>query len=311
MYSLISNSILIIRSSIAPEMSGESANGQAGAGKIALDGKIGFIGGGNMAKAICEGIVTKGLVEYSQIYVSGPNMTNLVTWRDKGAHVYIQNGAIVEECDVIFISVKPHMLADAIANMYDTLKTPNPRSKLFVSILAGVTIKQLQNVLGRIDARVIRVMPNTPMMVGEGCTVFAPGPKATEHDIETVEAILSISGICKQVPESLINAVGSLSGSGPAFVYLIIEALADGGVKMGIPRAMALEFATQTVLGSAKMVKETGKHPAQLRDEVCSPGGTTITGVHALERGGVRAAIMDAIEVATKKADELGAKKHG
>nr|CAH7716323.1 unnamed protein product [Callosobruchus chinensis] len=170
--------------------------------------------------------------------------------------------------------------------MYNTLKSASPKPKLFVSVLAGVTMEQLENC--QLEARIIRVMPNTPMMVGEGCTVFSPGPKATEHDIKIVKSILSVSGVCKQVPESLINAVGALSGSGPAFVYLMIEALADGGVKMGIPRAMALEFASQTVLGAAKMVKDTGKHPAELRDEVCSPGGTTITGIHAMERGGVR-----------------------
>ncbi|CAH1994112.1 unnamed protein product [Acanthoscelides obtectus] len=285
MYPLVSNADLI-RSTLIREMSGESTNDHVG--NIALHRKIGFIGGGNMAKAICEGIVSKGLVEYSQIHVSGPNMTNLVSWRDEGAHVYTQNGAIVDECDVIFISVKPHKLAGAIANMYGTLKIPNPRSKLFVSIVAGVTINQLENVLGRIYARIIRVMPNTPMMVGEGCTVFTPGSKATVHDIKTVETMLSTGGICKQVPESLINAVGALSGSGTAFVYLMIEALVDGGANMGIPRAMALEFATKTVLGSAKMVKQIGKHPAQLKDEVCPSGGTTIAGVHALEKGGVR-----------------------
>nr|CAI5827767.1 unnamed protein product [Callosobruchus analis] len=245
--------------------------------------KIGFIGGGNMAKAICEGIVSKGLVKYSQINVSGPNMESLVTWKERGAHISLENGVTVEQSDIIFLSMKPHILPCAIANMYDTLKSVSPKPKLFVSVLAGVTMEQLENVLCQLEARIIRVMPNTPMMVGEGCTVFSPGPKATEHDIQIVKTILSVSGVCKQVPESLINAVGALSGSGPAFVTL-----ADGGVKMGIPRAMALEFASQTVLGAAKMVKDTGKHPAELRDEVCSPGGTTITGIHAMERGGVR-----------------------
>nr|CAH7716320.1 unnamed protein product [Callosobruchus chinensis] len=288
-------------------MSGETLPGQV----KPISEKIGFIGGGNMAKAICEGMVSKGLVKYSQINVSGPNMENLVTWKDKGAHVSIENGVIVEESDIIFLSMKPHILPCAIVNMYNTLKSASPKPKLFVSVLAGVTMEQLENVLCQLEARIIRVMPNTPMMVGEGCTVFSPGPKATEHDIKIVKSILSVSGVCKQVPESLINAVGALSGSGPAFVYLMIEALADGGVKMGIPRAMALEFASQTVLGAAKMVKDTGKHPAELRDEVCSPGGTTITGIHAMERGGVRAALMDAIEAATKRSEELGAKKHG
>ncbi|KAJ8967124.1 hypothetical protein NQ314_003076 [Rhamnusium bicolor] len=267
-----------------------------------INEKIGFIGAGNMAKAICEGIVRKGLIKYSQVYVSGPHIENLISWKEKGANVSTENGRVVVESDVIFLAVKPHILPSAIVNMYDTLPQTPLKSKLFVSILAGIPMQQLENVLCRLEGcRIIRVMPNTPMMVGEGCTVFSPGQRATERDIELVKCILSVPGICKQVPESLINAVGALSGSGPAFVYVMIEALADGGVKMGIPRAMAIEFAAQTVLGAAKMVKETGKHTGELKDEVCSPGGTTITGIHALERGGIRAAIMDAVEAAAKK----------
>ncbi|KAJ8984253.1 hypothetical protein NQ317_007485 [Molorchus minor] len=277
-----------------------------------INEKIGFIGAGNMAKAICEGIVRKGLISYKQVYVAGPHIENLIYWQEKGASVSTENGKIVEESDVIFLAIKPHILPTAIANMYDTLPQKPLKSKLFVSILAGVPMQQLENVLCSLEGiRIIRAMPNTPMMVGEGCTVFCPGQRATEKDIEIVRSILSVSGLCKQVPESLINAVGALSGSGPAFVYLMIEALADGGVKMGIPRTMAIEFAVQTVLGAAKMVKETGKHPAELRDEVCSPGGTTITGIHALERGGVRASIMDAVEAAANRSAELGEKKHG
>ncbi|CAH1173681.1 unnamed protein product [Phaedon cochleariae] len=278
---------------------------------IPLSEKVGFIGGGNMATAICEAIVKKGLISYNKVYVSGPHLHNLSSWKAKGAHVTIENGKVVEESDVIFLAVKPHILPIAIANMYDTLSDKPIKSKLFVSILAGTPIEQLENILGQLEgSRVIRAMPNTPMLVGEGCTVFSPGQRATDSDIELVHRILTVTGVCKEVPESLINPIGALAGSGPAFVYLVIEALADGGVKMGIPRAMAIEFAAQTVFGSAKMVKDTGKHTGQLKDEVCSPGGTTITGVHALERGGVRAALMEAIECATKRSEELGQKKH-
>ncbi|XP_023019575.1 pyrroline 5-carboyxlate reductase [Leptinotarsa decemlineata] len=273
--------------------------------------KIGFIGGGNMAKAICEGIVNKGLLKYDQVYVSGPNLNNLSVWKEKGAQIFTENGKVVEHADVIFLAVKPHILPTAIANMFDTLNENSLNSKLFISILAGTPIEKLENVLSKLHgSRVIRVMPNTPMMVGEGCTVFSPGQRATDRDIELVRTLLSVTGVCKEVPESLINAVGALSGSGPAFVYLMIEALADGGVKMGISRQLAIEFAAQTVLGAAKMVKESGKHTGQLKDEVCSPGGTTITGIHALERGGVRAAFMDAIECATKKSIEMSEKRH-
>ncbi|XP_019871018.1 uncharacterized protein LOC109599453 [Aethina tumida] len=273
--------------------------------------KIGFIGGGNMAKAICEGIVSQGLISYSQVYVSTLRSESVDVWIQKGANGTTCNGTVVEEADVIFLAVKPHILPEAIASImdYNNRKDKPMKSKLFVSVLAGITISQLERAFAFMENRIIRVMPNTPMMVGEGCTVFCPGQRATPGDIILVKSILEVSGVCKQVPESLINAVGALAGSGPAYVYLVIEALADGGVKMGIPREMSVQFAAQTVLGAAKMVLESGKHTGQLKDEVCSPGGTTITGIHALERGGVRAALIDAVEAAAKKSAELGEKK--
>ncbi|EEZ98115.1 pyrroline-5-carboxylate reductase 3 [Tribolium castaneum] len=274
-----------------------------------LNETIGFIGGGNMAKAIAEGIVKKGLVDYKQLVVSGPRDGSLEYWRGLGSKTTTQNGDVVCDADIIFLAVKPHILPSAVANIYETMKKP-VKGKLFVSILAGITLEALENCLATLEgSRVIRVMPNTPMMVGEGCTVFCPGQRASDDDIALVKTLLETSGVCKQVPESLINAVGALAGSGPAFVYLMIEALSDGGVKMGIPRAMATNFAAQTVLGAAKMVLESGKHTGVLKDEVCSPGGTTITGIHALEKGGVRGAIMDAVEAAAKKSAELGQKK--
>lgn len=274
--------------------------------------KIGFVGGGNMAKAICEGIIKKGLVQFSQIYVSGPHIQNLIWWQDRGANVSTENGRVVQDSDIIFLAVKPHILPLAIANIQETLAAP-VKSKLFVSILAAIDLQQLENVLESIEEcpRVIRVMPNTPMMVGQGVSVFSPGSKATPHDIELIKTILEACGVCKQVPESMINAIAALAGSGPAFVYLIIEALADAGVKQGIPRAMAVELAAQTTVGAAKMVLETGKHTAVLRDEVCSAGGTTIAGIHALESGGVRGSLMTAVEVSTKRALEIGFKKSG
>lgn len=282
-----------------------------GAETLKLNKKIGFIGGGNMAKAIFGGVLKKGIIDGNNVYVSGPNIENLAYWKAAGAHVTTCNGDVVKCCDVIFLAVKPQILPEALAHVYETVTTP-VSSKLFVSVLAGIPLLQLENALkGPLEAcRIVRVMPNTPMMVGAGCTVFCPGQKATKDDVELVQAILSASGICKQVPESMIDAIGALSGSGPAFIYLMIEALSDGGVRMGIPRQMATDFAANTVLGAAKMVIETGRHTGQLKDDVCSAGGTTITGIHALERGGVRGAIMDAIEAATNKSRELGKKQH-
>lgn len=274
--------------------------------------KIGFIGAGNMASAICEGMTRKGLVTHSQLYVSAPSEKTLRKWKEMGVNAVTENGKVAEEADVIFLAIKPHILPAAVADIYKTMNHPNKViNKLFVSILAGITLESLENVLAGFEgSRVIRVMPNTPMMVSEGCTVYCPGQNATEGDIKIVEKILSSSGFCSLVPESMMTGVGALAGSGPAFVYTVIEALSDGGVKMGLPRAMATQFAAQTVLGAAKMVLETGKHTGTLKDEVCSPGGTTIAGIHALERGGLRSSLMDAVETAALKSIELG-QKHG
>ncbi|XP_050308555.1 pyrroline-5-carboxylate reductase 3-like [Anthonomus grandis grandis] len=269
---------------------------------------IGFIGGGNMAKAICSGIINKGMAQYSQIYVSSPHIENLGWWIQNGATASIENVKILEKAQIIFLSVKPHILPLAVASMLKTLPANFTEPRLFVSILAGVTLDQLSKTLRPVgdNVRLIRVMPNTPVMVGEGCAALCAGNGATAHDVKTITSIFSVSGICKEVPESMINSIGALSGSGPAFIYLVIEALADAGVKQGIPRAMAIEMAAQTTLGAAKMVLSTDKHTAVLRDEVCSPGGTTICGVHELESGGVRAAMFNAVEAAAKKSALLG-----
>lgn len=155
-------------------------------------------------------------------------------------------------------------------------------------------------------SRVIRIMPNTPMMVGQGCTAYCPGKNVTDYDISLARAILEATGMCQRVPEVQINAVTAVSGAGPSFAYLLIEALSDGGVRMGMHRDMATKFAAQTILGAATMVLETGKHTGQLKDQVCSAGGATIAGMHELERGGVRGAIMNAVEAAALKAEQLG-----
>jgi pyrroline-5-carboxylate reductase len=181
-------------------------------------------------------------------------------------------------------------------------------SQLVISIAAGITLRAIAQGLGE-STRLVRVMPNTPCLVGASATGFAPGAGATPEDAALVGKLFGAVGVVHRVPEQLLDAVTGLSGSGPAFAYLFIEALADGGVKCGLPRGVALELAAQTVLGAAKMVLETGQHPGALKDAVASPGGTTIAGLHALERAAFRAAAMDAVEAATQRAQELGKKE--
>ncbi|XP_071451134.1 pyrroline-5-carboxylate reductase 1, mitochondrial-like isoform X2 [Hetaerina americana] len=252
----------------------------------------------------------EGIVPSENIMISSPTTRTFATWKKMGAETTHDNGKVVEAADIIFLTVKPHILDSALSsiNVQQVRKT---EAKLFVSVIAGVTLRELEQKLINIGfhPRVVRVMPNTPVTVGFGCSVYCGGTKATANDMLTVNKMLSAGGICEEVPENLINAVGALAGSGPAYIYLVIEALADGGVKMGVPRNMATKFAAQTVLGAAQMVLETGRHPGQLKDEVCSPGGTTIAGIHAMERAGVRAGLMDAVEAAKKRCDEIGATK--
>ncbi|CAH0553772.1 unnamed protein product [Brassicogethes aeneus] len=269
--------------------------------------KIGFIGDGNMAKAICKSIKNKGLIEYSQTYVSSPYIKNLDMWKEWGSNVTTDNALVANESDIVLLAVKPHILTEALKEIADSPLKSKIKNKLFMSILAGTTVKDLEKMLSIFEgSRVVRVMPNTPMIVGQGCTVYCAGSSATNEDLEIVHRILEVTGMCQKVPEHMINAIGAVSASGPAFVYMFIEALSDGGVKMGLHRQMATEFAAQTVMGSAKMVLETSKHMGVLKDEVCSAGGQTIAGIHALERGGARGTIMDAVEAAALRAAELG-----
>lgn len=273
--------------------------------------KFGFIGGGNISKAICEGMVRKKLISFSQVYVSSATAASLQYWKDKGAFTTTINGEIADEADVIFLAVKPHILAEAVAQLLQTYTPAKATNKLFISVLAGTTLAAIEHILQEVNgARVMRVMPNTPLLVGEGCSVYCPGQYVTEDDINLVKTIFEGSGVCELVPESLISAVGALAGSGPAFIYIIIEAMSDGGVKLGIPRKTSTMFAAQTVLGAAKMVLDTGKHTGVLKEEVTSPGGTTIAGIHELEKGGLRATLMDALEAAAKRSDVLGQLKH-
>jgi pyrroline-5-carboxylate reductase len=215
--------------------------------------------------------------------------------------VYAENKPVIEKSDVIFLAVKPQVMAEVLLELKPLLTAKH----LVVSVAAGVTLTQLSAILGN-KARLIRVMPNTPILVGAGASGYCLGPKTSFEDAELVQSILSTLGKAVEVPERLMDAVTGLSASGPAYVAVMIEALADGGVRAGLSRDIAHQLATQTVYGTAKMLLETGLHPAMLKDMVASPGGTTIAGLHAMEMGGVRCSLMDAVLAAASRAGELG-----
>jgi pyrroline-5-carboxylate reductase len=272
------------------------------AGRMTPPLAIGFLGAGQMATALAKGWLAAGLLDPARSLASDPYPAARERFATvTGLRTTDSNADVLVAADVLVLAVKPQ----AMAGLLDEIAPWMDRRHLTVSIAAGVTLAQLAAGLG-IEARLIRVMPNTPCLVGASASGFAPGPAATTDDVALVERLFAAVGVAVRVPEPLLDAVTGLSGSGPAFVFVMIEALADGGVKAGLPRDIAQKLAAQTVLGSAKMVLETGQHPGALKDAVASPGGTTIAGLHALERAGVRAALMDAVTAAADRATELG-----
>jgi pyrroline-5-carboxylate reductase len=267
----------------------------------AADIRIGFLGAGRMATALARSWLGAGLVRAPGCRASDPVPQARQTFTDQtGCPAAADNLEVAEASDVLVLAVKPQSMPALLAEV-----RPAVRGRLVVSIAAGVTLRHLADGLGP-DCRLVRVMPNTPCLVGASASGYTPGDRTTPEDIALVDRLLGAVGRAFRLPEALLDAVTGLSGSGPAFVYLMIEALSDGGVRVGLPREVATALAAQTVLGAAKMVLETGSHPGALKDMVASPGGTTIAGLHALERGGVRGALMDAVEAATRRAVELG-----
>lgn len=266
--------------------------------------RIGFLGAGQMATALAKGWATAGLLDLTHSLASDPYPAAREKFQaTTGIRATNSNAEVIAAADVLVLAVKPQMMSAVLPEAAATISAKH----LVVSIAAGITLKQLAELLGA-DTRLVRVMPNTPCLVGASATGYSVGPKATAADGELVGKLFRSVGNAFAVPENLLDAVTGLSGSGPAYVYVMIEALADGGVRVGLPRDIALSLAAQTVFGAAKMVLETGSHPAALKDAVASPGGTTIAGLHALERAGFRAGLMDAVEAAAKRATELGQK---
>jgi pyrroline-5-carboxylate reductase len=264
--------------------------------------RIGFLGAGRMATALARGWIQAGLASAESINASDPLPAAREAFaRDAGALVHAENVRVVAFSDLVILAVKPQTMPEVLKEIRKKITSKH----LIVSIAAGIPIEQIANVIG-LDRRIVRVMPNTPCLVGASASAYAGSTAATDADLQLVERLLNSVGRCVQVPEKWLDAVTGLSGSGPAFVAVVVEALADGGVRMGLPRDLAMVLAAQTVLGSAKMLLETGMHPGQLKDMVASPAGTTIAGLHELERGGLRATLMDAVEAATERSIELG-----
>jgi len=269
---------------------------------MTIRGKIAFLGGGNMAEALIRGLLAAGAVKADQLLVNDVSAERLEHLR-KTYGIIVQKSTrdAASGADIVLLCVKPQVIDVVLAKIAPVAD----KTKLVISIAAGVTIDRIQKMLAA-EPRVIRVMPNTPALVLAGAAGIAAGSKATQDDVGLAQQIFGAVGRSVVVDEKLMDAVTGLSGSGPAYVFMIIDALSDAGVKAGLPRPLALELAAQTVYGSARMVLETGEHPGKLRDMVTSPGGTTIEGLHALEKGKLRATLMNAVEAATARSRELG-----
>ena len=261
--------------------------------------KIGFIGAGNMGGAILRGLLREGKLPAHDICVTDRRLEACDTFAARGVQVMKSNTDLAAACDCILLAVKPVYAPSVLQEVSRELE-----NKFVISIVAGWNYNMLDSALPQ-SARFVRVMPNTPLAVGEGMSLISTTCKCTKEEFAFAKNVFAAAGKIIEVEDHVFVAATSINGCGPAFVYQFIEALADGGVRYGIPRAMAYELAAQTLIGAAKMVLETGEHPGKLKDAVCSPGGTTIEGVYALEKGGMRAAVMDALAATIEKTNKL------
>jgi pyrroline-5-carboxylate reductase len=273
--------------------------GEQGTGRLRKV-KLGFIGAGNMGGALLKGLLAAG-VPASNLTFYDPDPELQQKLDSLGIEAALDNAEVMH-ADVAILAVKPQVMGQVLEEIQEFTRARH----LVISIAAGITLSHLEEALP--EPRFIRAMPNTPLMVHAGMTGLTPGTRATPEDVQLALELFQAVGRAVVVDEKLMDAVTALSGSGPAFVAVFLEALADGGVKMGLSRALALEMAAQTLLGTARLCQEQNLHPALLKDRVASPGGTTIAGLHALEVGGFRGVVMDAIEAAALRARELGGK---
>ena len=254
--------------------------------------KLGFIGCGNMAQAMITGILTQKVVSPQELIVSNPREEKTAKLKDEfGIITTTDNKEVAKQSDILVLSVKPQVYPAVIKE-----------------IAAGVSMEAAERQFGK-EVKIVRVMPNTPALVGEGMSGLCCNEYVTEEEFDLVHKIFESFGKAEKITENLMDAVVGVSGSGPAYVYMFIEAMADAAVAQGLPRKQAYTFAAQTLLGSAKMVLETGQHPGELKDAVCSPAGTTIEAVNVLEKKGMRSAVIEAVTAAAKKNHQLGKKK--
>lgn len=263
--------------------------------------KLGLIGAGNMASAILGGVLNTGKIMPEHIRMSDRDAAKLREKEALGIHVSEDNKTVVRESDICIFAVKPQVLPAVLREISDL----PCEDTLFVSIVAGIPMASIEEMLGK-SVKLIRVMPNTPLLVGEGMSVLAPNERVSDEELRAVEGLFAASGKTAVLSERLFDTVTAASGSSPAYVFMMIDAMADAALRGGIARADAVTLCAQAVLGSAKMVLETGMHPAALKDMVCSPGGTTIEAVAALEECGFRSALITAMEACEEKSKELG-----
>jgi pyrroline-5-carboxylate reductase len=265
---------------------------------------LGFIGGGNMAEAMIRGLLKAQLLGPQEILASDVTAERLTYLQQTfGIRTSRDNAEVAGKADIVLFAVKPQIMSPVLDGLLDVIT----EEKLLISIAAGISTRLIaEKFPGKV--RVIRVMPNTPALVLEAASALAPGAAATPEDLELAKRLFAAVGKVVVVEETLMDAVTGLSGSGPAYIFLIIDALSDAGVKVGLSRKVAQLLAAQTVLGAARMVLETHKHPGELKDMVTSPGGTAIAGLHTLEAGGLRTTLINAVEAATRRSMELGRK---
>ena len=271
--------------------------------------KLGFIGGGNMAEALLKGLLAASSIGPKDILVSDL-LSERLEYLNKEYKVKTtdDNRKLVQKCDILILAVKPQVVKKVLESFSDLVDS----NKIIISVAAGISINFIEDALGserKKNISVIRTMPNTPALVQEGATAICGGEYSTKRDLKVAHYIFKAIGETVDIEEIHMDAVTGLSGSGPAYVFMIIEALSDAGVKVGLSREVSNILTIQTILGSAKLARDGGKHPGQLKDMVTSPGGTTISGLHMLEEGGIRNALMNAVEMATQRSRELGKNK--